>query len=117
MADEVTTPVSTTTTPVPVTTPVPNVTPASPATSATPIAPTTATTAQVAAHHNLLQTILTTLEALPTNAANAVKYLDTKAQVAATWVQAKHVKTRLLEVSAIVFVVAFVLGFLVGRFL
>lgn len=78
---------------------------------------TPVSTAAVAAHNDILNSILKSIESLPQSAENAKKYLDVKAQMTATWVDAKHVKTRLLEVSAIVLAFGLILGFVIGRFL
>jgi hypothetical protein len=78
--------------------------------TAAPAVTTTATTEQVAASHTALQAALTAAAALPHTVENDEKYLDLQAQTVATWVSAKHVKTRLIEVSIVVFVFAFLIG-------
>lgn len=78
-----------------------------------PTTPTVATAAQVAAHQTAIQTVITQLEAAPQNVENAESYLDAKAELVTTFVTAKHSKTRLLEVAAVVLV----FGFLAGWFL
>lgn len=80
------------------------------ATPTIPVAPTTATTAQVASHSDAVQTIIKTLESAPQNAANAEAYLNAQAESVTTWVSARHMKTRLLEVSAVVAVFFFLIG-------
>ncbi len=75
-----------------------------------PVAPTTATTAQVASHSDAVQTIIKTLEAAPQNAVNAEAYLNAQAESVTTWITAKHAKTRMLEVSAVVAVFFFLAG-------
>ena len=81
----------------------------------TPATATTATTEQVAAQHTAIQTALTAAAALPHTVENDEKYLDLQAQSVATWVSSKHVKTRLLEVSAVVAVIFGVAGFFIGH--
>lgn len=68
-----------------------------------PTTPDTATTAQVAAHQTAVQAIVTALEAAPQNVDNAEAYLNAKAELVTSWVSAKHMKTRLIEVAAIAF--------------
>lgn len=84
---------------------------------AVPTTPTSASGAQVVAHQSAIQSALSAIAALPHTAENDANYLDLQAQSLATWVSAKHVKTRLIEVSVIVFAVAFALGFAIARFL
>lgn len=86
-----------------VTTPVPTV----------PAVAPTATSAQVAAHQTAVNKVKTALEALPQNAANAEAYLNTLAEEETSWVSARHMKTRLIEVSALTLAA----GILVGWFL
>jgi hypothetical protein len=84
-------------------------------TTTVPTTPTTATTKQVAAHHSILQNAIAEVEKLPQTVENAEKYLDLQAQSLATWVSAKHVKTRLLEVGALFTAIGVVIGWLISH--
>ena len=99
--------------PIEISTPAPQVDPSTPVQSSKP--PLTATTQEVAAHHNLLQSTITTLEGLPQSVKNAKDYIEAKMQLTSTWVQAKHVTTRLWEAIAVGFAFGTIIGFFLGK--
>lgn len=84
-------------------------------TPTTPIAPTQATAIQVAAHNSAVQTAMTALANLPHTVENDTQFLNLQAETLTTWVSAKHMKTRLIEVTALALGIGIFIGFVFGH--